>query len=170
MPKVVHVNGTSLLSVGPQGKAGGLTELGLSVDGVDIDFELFTDDVIADSGGPQVPVDVQDLGKIANITARLTIYDSDVLESLLALGADAANLEPAAGTLLLKNNRMRRVVIASPIEAVPWRFFFCHLVSPLSLPKLGTIRTMPAIKFRAIPGTGTANTMAKLPLYDHVSQ
>ena len=69
---------------------------------------------------------------------------------------------------MVKNNRCRRVVITSPIENQPWRFFYCHLVSPAELPKIGTIRTMPVVRFRAIPGTGTLNTMAKLPLYDRV--
>lgn len=170
MAKTIHVSGASLLRVGPQGRGGGgLVELGIPVDGVDLSFELFFDDVIADSGGPNVPVDVIDQGKLAYITARLSIYDADVLESLMALGAAAGNLEPAAGTLLIANNRMRRLVIDSPLDGRPWRFPFVHLVSPTEMPKLSTRQEIPIVRFRALPGTGTAGTMKNLPLFDHIA-
>src|SRR4051812_2785069 len=101
MAKVIHVNGPCLISVGPQGVAGGLTELALSSDGVDLSFDLFTEDVYADSGGPRVPVDVQDMGKLAYISFRGIVYDADVLEGLMRLGAAAGNVEPPTGRLLL---------------------------------------------------------------------
>lgn len=169
MAKAQHVNGPALISIGAGGTGGGLTELGLSEDGVDLEFELFFDDVIADSGGPHVPVDVQDFGKLAMISAKLVVYDSTVLEGLITLAAAAPAQEPEPGKLLLANGKLNRVVIASPDEANPWRFFYCHLVSPLALPKIGSRRTMPTCRFRALPGTGVANTMATLPLFDHVA-
>lgn len=168
MAESIHVNGPAHIQLGAGGTGGGLSDLGYAEDGVDIEFDLFDDDVICDTGGPNVPVDVQDMGKLAYIRFKLVLYDSTVLDTLFIRTAAAAAQEPPPGKLFGANSLYKRVVITSPDELVPYRFFYCHMIRPYSL-RRATKRSMPIINLRALPGTGTASTMATRPLYDNTA-
>jgi len=168
MATAIHVNGPAVISLGAGGTGGGLSTLGISEDGVDIEFTWHDDDVIADSGGPVVPVDVQDMGKLAYITAKLVVYDQTVLETLFLRGAADGEQEPSPGKLLVANSLMKRVVISSPDEGLAYRFLYSHLIGSTQF-RRGSKRTLPLLKWRALPGTGTTATMATLPLYDNTA-
>lgn len=169
MAKSIYVNGPCLLSFGAQGAAGGgaLTELGLTKGSVRLDLELYEDEVHGDAGAA-VEIDVQDLGKAATITAKLNVWDRAALETLIARTAADAPTEPSPGTLMLANSKMFRLVITSPLANLPYRFLYVRLMSPVAL-DLGTIRTEPDVRFRAIPGTGVQNSMVGLQLYDRTA-
>jgi hypothetical protein len=170
MAKRIVVNGPALISIGAQGTSGSLSELGYAEDGVDIEIEYGDEPVFADSGGTKVPVDFQTMGKMARISFGLTVYDSDVLDSILLHGATGPGLEPAPGLLLGANSKMFRVCIAGPLD-LPHRFFFCKLDGSVR-DKLGTKRRKPMVPILAIPGVGASGSilipqpMLGLPLYD----
>lgn len=167
MATAIHVNGPCTLSYGAGGTAGGLTEIGVTEDGIDVEIVPFVDPIMADSGGPHVPVEHQDFGKIAYIRGRLTIYDSAVLEALQAMNAADGLEEPVPGKLIGANSKYFRLVLSSPIAANPYRFFYCTWNGPLAF-KLGTRYTQPMVQFIAVPGILTGS-MATKELYDHTA-
>lgn len=170
MATSIHVNGPAVISVGSGGTGGGLSTLGIAENGVDIDIEFKEGDVHADSGGglEGVPVDVRDLGEIGYIKFKLTVYDQTVLDSLIIRTSAAAGQEPSPGKLFGANSKFKRIVILSPDEGLPYRFFYCHITGRLLLQR-GTKETQPDVNLRALPGTGTTATMATLPLYDNTA-
>ncbi len=163
-----HVNGPALISVGAQGTAGELYPVGYTDAGPQISIETFAEPIIADNGGPNIPVDYQQMGKIAKIQMALVVYDVDVFEAWFTnnQSGSIAGTIPELGTLLFANNDGFRIVIASPIDAIPWRFKYCKVDDVSQRP--GTKYTTYNVSITATPFI--YNSLPEdLPLFDHVA-
>lgn len=146
-----HVNGPALISVGAQGTAGGLYPVGYTDAGPQISIEFFVEPIIADNGGPNIPVDYQQMGKMAKINMALVVYDQTVFSDWLtnSQGGSAGGDIPELGNLIFANNGGFRLVIASPIDALPWRFFYCKVDDVSQRP--GTKYTTYNVAITAVP-------------------
>lgn len=168
MAIAIHVNGAAIIKVGPQGVTGTPDVLGITEAGPHIDIELHKEGVVADTGGPSIPVDYQKMGKSAKITFALPIYDIAILTDRILKNQAGTNEGqiPALGGLMFGNTAGFRLVITSPVEAVPWRFYYCSVDYARLRP--GTKYNIYDIGIDAIPYIGVATTAADAYLYDHV--
>lgn len=171
MATAVHVNGPATIQVGTAGEAaaGGLSTIGMTENGPRIEIEFYKEGVVADNAGPNIPVEWQMMGKTAKITFSLPIYDIATLTTWF-LGNQAGATEgsiPAIGTLMLAGGGGFRLVITSPIDAQPWRFFNCSIESIGLRP--GTKYNIYDISIDAIPYVYNAAASSGVKLYDHVA-
>lgn len=171
MATAVHVNGPALIKAGIQGPAGGGTPdlVGITENGPLIDIEFFKEPVIADTGGPNLPVDYQKMGKKAKITFSLPIYDLAVLTAKFLEnqkgGAAGEGKLPQIGELMFANTGGFRLIVSSPIDAQPWRFFYCTVDYCRLRP--GTKYNVYDVGIDAIAWIGTSTSALDTPLYDH---
>jgi hypothetical protein len=186
MSQAIHVNGPALLYTGYAmwdgthaniaGASGNLdspAQLGISEEGVDLSITYFDDPVIADTGGPNCPVDLQDMGVIAEIRARLVIYDLAKLTTLRQRGSgtagtfEAEGALPPIGTLIYANGFANRLIVIDQDETA-WRFWATKLRGASEI-KLGTKRKIWNLRWIAWAPIGVANTAAGAVLYDHTN-
>ena len=160
-----HVNGPAIIAIGAQGIAGGLQQLGISEDGVDIVPTMQDDPIMSDAGGARIPHDLQDMGEDAVISFRLVKYDLTVLKSLRARRGIGEGRQNQRGRVIFQNGLGFRITIASDDE--PWRFFSCTLRGA-QRSKVGTRRTAWDISCYAIPQEIQA-LGAGWWLYDHTN-
>lgn len=169
MALAIHVNGEARVYTGT-GNNGALQTLGVSVDGVEIEFKLATEDVIVDTFGPKVPLDVQYFLEEAEIRLELVWYDHSVLIKVLARIGPGSGTGPtanlaqntfgtmaAAGGLFLEQNAYTRLLVSSipasqgVTAAEPcWNFPTAWLNDSDTF-KVGTRRTSHRQTWRAIP-------------------
>lgn len=135
-----HVNGPALVLVGGQGLTGSLAALGLTEDGADITVRYYDAPIMTDAGGGSVPAELQDMGRDADISLRLPLYDDKVLRTILEKRAVLEGTDRAPGALIYQSGLGFRLVIDSPQED-PYRFLFC-CIRGASSTKLGTRRTL----------------------------
>jgi len=163
-----HVNGAAEVYVRENSGSGadGWQYLGLSTEGVNLEFIVHTEDVIVDSRGPTLPGDVQFFGEEARITLDLIYYDEEVLENVATrffngtFGTTPS--EPTnIGCLLIQGDKFfhLKIVKQTPCsmtddEGSPdgWVFNTVYLADSNSF-RLGTRRTVHSLTFRAIPDT-----------------
>lgn len=154
------------------------SDLGLTVDAVDIRVNFLHADVKADSYGPAVPVDKQWVYADAHIRTRLIHYDPDILElclreacaggenptgALTAGGFALAGLSMGGGGLpaernfpFIPNSGYHFVslnIIPSVIapNSLPWRFPAAYISQKPIIMPLGTQRSIVDIHWHAIP-------------------
>lgn len=165
----IHINGAALVKVGLQGtgQVDALQVVGITENGPQIEIDFLEEPVIADNAGPQLPADYQQMGKMARISFALPIYDLAVLTTwfLSNQSGSAEGRILAVGTLIFANNKGFRVVLSSPIEGQPWRFFWCKVNSCKIRP--GTKYNIYDVSLTAIPYIGAATASANKDLYDH---
>ena len=126
MSIAAHPNGYCLVKTGPGGTGGSLSVLGYTRDGVSLTLQAMTDGIIADNGGPQIPIDYQRFGVMGRLSLPMMVFDWDVVESLMMQHFGAAlGQEPIAGTVLALNALTFRVVLTSPLDGKVWRFRHC---------------------------------------------
>lgn len=140
--------------------------LGVSQDGVEIEFSPKFKPFMADTGGPDVPVTEQATGIDAMIRMDLVIYDEAVFAVLRRQpGQTSEGLMEAMGYMMAPTD-YRRLFIASPTEALPYNFPTARLArKPV---KLSTIRSVWRLEWYAFAYVGTALTSAGAVLYDRV--
>lgn len=174
MATAIHVNGPALIKVALQYALNGtpngdsLNLLGITENGPLMEIEYFKTGVIADTGGDDLPVEYQRKGKKAKITFALPIYDDAVLSTwILGNQKGTANegTEPQIGDLIFANNLGFRLVISSPIEAKPYRFYWCTVDFARMRP--GTKYKVWDIGVDAIAYIGNAQTAKDTVLYDN---
>jgi hypothetical protein len=169
-PLTIHVNGEARIRTGT-GTDGALETLGVSVDGVNIEFTMHSEDVIVDTFGPGVPFDVQYFLEQAFIHADMVWYAQDVLFSILGRTANTTagnvpgiqGIMGSAGWLFVQNNKAWRTLVMSIpantglTDEPCWNFPTSWLHATDSA-NYGTRRTVHRMTFRAIPlltsGTG----------------
>lgn len=163
-----HVNGPALISVGAQGTSGDLYPVGYTDAGPQISIEFFAEPIIADNGGPSIPVDYQEMGKMAKIQMALVVYDHDIFQSWFTnnQSGSTSGTIPELGNLIFANTDGLRVVIASPIDAVPWRFYYCKVDDVSQRP--GTKYTTYNVSLTAVPWIYNDLPEDKV-LWDHVA-
>jgi hypothetical protein len=171
MAFATRVNGPAIIRVGLQGtgQVDALSDVGITENGPNIEIEWLDEPVQADNAGPRLEADVQHMGKRARIRFALPIYDLTVLTTWI-LSHAAGNAEGnmlAAGTLIFASGRGFRLILSSPTDAQPWRFFFVRVVSAGLRP--GTKYNIYDVVCEAIPYVGVAATSANTPFYDHTN-
>lgn len=155
------------------GDEGDLEALGLSVDGVRIDFDMKTREVMVDSFGPSTPFDVQYMLMTATIHCDLVWYDIDVLEAWLTnVPLDGASPTPgtfaAAGSLYIANSYAARLLIKSTPAGTGltaaehcWNFPNAFLIDSQE-GNFGTVNTVWRLTFRAIAAGASVSQGAVL--------
>lgn len=153
-----HVNGTALIYTGT-GSGGGLEQLGISVDGVEIEEVSFTEFVHTDATGPYVPADIQEFGYLVMIRYELVAYDREVLWRVRRRSNEPdLGLMPSMGRLIGQYGHLKRLHIASPDEGAPHNYPFTFL-SGARRCRLGTKRKSWLLEHTAIPNIG-ANALS----------
>jgi hypothetical protein len=152
------VNGSAVVSVGT-GAAGALETLGYTDQGVDIDIQELTEDILTDVSG-RSPQDVQLMGMTARIIVNLIAMDRTVFAKITGRGdRSTVGQTSTPGTILGANNYLFRVGIASPLDT-PWSFPTC-LVRPGYGTRLATKVHPFRIEFFAIPYLSYTTTSGK---------
>ncbi len=137
-----------------------LAQLGLTVDAITVGLEFTQEAVDVDAWKE---TDVQTFLYAANISMNMIHFDEAVLEECVRLSAGSATVFGATsrmGTLLgggaarfVPPNNYIGLNIASPVAALPWRFFYARLTTnPISYP-LGTRKSVVSLNWRAIAYT-----------------
>ena len=184
MARNLYLNGESLVSV--KGMAGtaiaNLSQLGLTDPSpIPVSFNFHIDPVLANAWG-KVPFNTQWMGATAQITMSLVHFDNDVLNACIqesmggggAVGqmARAGTVMGASATRFAAGNHFIGLNIYSPVQNIPWRFYWAYLSeSPMTFP-LGVERSIVQLTWTAIPftldpwnnGQGATNAV----LFDHV--
>src|SRR3989442_12024508 len=120
MALTINVNGEAKLQVKLGTNA--LTNLGVTVDGVEIELREYTEPVFTDTNGPDVPFDEQQFLEDALIRAQLVFYDDTVLGTLRSRASGTDGLVGAAGTLWGAGAGYFRLLILSPTGGLPYNF------------------------------------------------
>lgn len=155
-----HVNGPASVFIDG-------AELGISTDGVTVEFTPKMLDVLTDidGGSAGIPTDVQAMNGEAKVTLDLIYYDETVLETVLA-GISGATLGTtyAAGTLLFTQGKGFQVTVnCTPAGGVTgsercYTFPNAYLVRASG--KMGTKASVWAMEFRALPGIPSGDSSA----------
>lgn len=192
MARSFFVNGETLVQV--KGRVdspiASITQLGLADAPIRITLDYRHKDAQVDAWGGEVPPDTQFMLAEARISMTLIHFDFAVLQTCLQLsmaGAPAEGQMARAGqfmgngqaqfaaavqpTGLLAGNNYISLNLSSPVQGIPWRFFFSYLSSPPMEFPLGTEKSVVALNWRAIPYTidpynGGLGAYGA-PLYDH---
>ncbi len=165
MSRDFYVNGESMVFVKGQAGTGiaTLQQLGLCDSPIRITLNTRYLDIITDSWGPQLPVDVQYFLSDALIQMTLVHFDPTILAVCInesQASVPFVGFVGRAGTRM-GNNRARFAVgnsfiglnIASPVQGTPWRFYYAYLVGPPFTWPLGTERSLVTLNWRAIAYT-----------------
>ena len=110
------VPGAAEIYVGT-GNAEALEYLGSTQGGVTITYRRGQEPVIADKGGPTVPVDMQQMGIEAFVRAKLALFNWSILVKVipdLLAGTFGAIAAQQVGTPLLLSNKTMRLLIYWP--------------------------------------------------------
>lgn len=168
--KKYHVNGPSLISVGPGGfpVAGALSALGITQEGADVTIRFYDRPIPIDTGGVNLPGDLQEMGKDAVINLSLPVYDEGVLEFYYRqCQLENGGNEPEIGKLVGLNGGSTRLVIQSSMD-IPWRFFHTRVRGDMST-KLGTRNTVWNLSIYAWALIGVQDSALGTPLYDNTA-
>lgn len=162
-----HPNGECLVRVGLGGTAGSLSDLGYTRDGVRWSIRAETDGVLADNGGPVIPIDYQRFGVTARLSLPLMVYDQAVLNAmLLNQFGGVLGVEPQAGTMVALNGLTNRIVLLSPLDGLVWRFRHCIWMNS---DKVLSTRAEPfTMDITCFPFAGVDPLSGKI-LYDNVN-
>lgn len=167
MAQGIFVAGPVLVKV--QMVGGVLEQLGISEDGVEPEIRIYRMPVKADTGGPNLPVEMQDMGSDAIIRMTLPISDKDVLAKVMRHAGQAQpGTQPAIGRLIYSNNNYFRLLLecAVPGTSDPINFPVCILNGAPVRVKYGTKYTVWRMEFYAFAPIYTQNSAAAVKLYD----
>lgn len=161
-----HPNGRCLVRVGLGGTAGPLYDLGYTRDGVRMNLQQITAEVMSDNAG-LIPADIQRFGVVANLSMPMQYFDWDVMDDVFSTAFGAAlGAEPEPGQLIAFGGLTRRFVLTSVLDGVPWRFFHCIWKDA---GKLLAARCDPlTINVYAWPAP-QGNPLSVSSIYDHVN-
>jgi hypothetical protein len=167
----LHVNGPAEIQIDA---GGGLEQLGFSVDGVSISFNMLQEDVFVDCYGPKMPYDVQYFLQSINVKCDLILHDNDVLNEILAGIADPtgnAGIVGAAGDLYIQNVHYHRLLIKSIpdntglTDVEPCHNFPVAMLTDVATGNFGTRRTQYALTWLVLLPQQTTSIGAVL--YDN---
>ena len=147
--------------------------LGVSTDGVGLEFIHYVDPIHDDRAGPNVSSDEQRFGTEARITADIISYDEAVRSELFAI-ADNGTLstegtEGYAGILFGLGNYYYTLIIQEPSGSSPtseslWNFQNVRLLDAAAV-KVGTVRNVWRCVWKAVNYLGTNLTLNTSVLY-----
>jgi hypothetical protein len=162
MSATIHVNGEASIWTGT-GAASALEELGVSVDGVEIDIETVKKPVIIDTYGEN-EYDFQYFGQRATVKVTLVVFDQTVLNKLLntLVGTTAGTFSPAGSLIVAGGFSTRLLVKSTPAGAGVTGSEPCHNFPQVFLDtnasKFSTETTKPVLVFRAMPSQQLSST------------
>lgn len=168
--RLYHVNGPSICKVGPGGfpTTGALSDLGITEDGADVTIRFYDRPIPVDTGGVNLPGDLQEMGKDAVINIRLPLYDEGVLAYYYRQNQlEDPGKEPEIGKLVGLSGDSTRLVILSSMD-IPYRFFHTRIRGDLST-KLGTKNTVWNLSIYAWALIGVQDSALGTPLYDNTA-
>jgi len=161
-----HINGPADLSTGT-GSAGALETLGYTgqQQGVDVEVQEVTEEILTDIFGGRVPNDLLYYGEIATIRVPLIASDRTVLKKVLSRGdRTTAGLLSTPALVLGAGGYLYRVAVASPADE-PWNFAACYLRPGYNV-KLRAGPEPFVLTFLALPFAASTVTNGKdVPLY-----
>lgn len=174
MANMLRVNGRADVYIGNQNVIPGYL-LGWSVDGVELAFNSYTEQVFTDNKGPNIPEDIQNFGEDARITIDLVKYDLSVLNTIIPrLHGGTVGVQPnynltAAttdyGTLMVQCQHFFSLGVARTTGKTcqndgegGWMFPYCYLMDEHSF-KVGTKVTRHRLVVRAIPSDAGLYTL-----------
>lgn len=167
MAASIHVNGPALIRLGSQGTGGALSDVGYSDGGVDIAIEYNKEAVMADNAGTAIPADLQKMGKSASISFSLVVYDDAVFRASLVKDGAVEGQNDVTGRLIFQNSEGFRLVIASPIDGVPWRFPYCSVDFCRS--RQSSKYSIWNVGVSAIPYVANGASLSGTVLFDHTN-
>lgn len=150
---------------------GALEVLGISVDGIRVSEQQFDKAILTDLGGPDTPVDFQDMGSMHIIRARFSCLSQTTLDKMKRrrIGqADGANPGDALrrGAPMAATGRTFRMVLSSP--ARPRRYHHVITRGPIDW-NHGTEHGIYSFEWLAFsPQIVTSGSITLAPLYDSV--
>jgi hypothetical protein len=176
MPSFLRVNGYATIGVAAANTStiNGFSELGWTVDGVEIAETHYAEDVYTDRLGGHIPEDIQNFGSEARITLDLIKYDLDILRDIITREYQGTvgvtpNEASLAGDLMVACNKLCSIYIkrqyggtngdcknpgafgtSSGTPEGNWAFPQCYVVDERSY-KVGTKVTRHRLVLRAIP-------------------
>lgn len=166
----IHVNGPAVIWARKPGGAaivGNLEQVGVTLDGCDIEITSYDKEVHSDAGGPRVPIDLLEMGMDANVRFRLSVYDQTLLSKYFRTLSDESaegNL-PSIGKPIGQTGKAIGLVIASAYDE-PWRFYCCRVRARRT--KVSSEETVYDCQAYAWALVGSQNAGNGVPLYDHV--
>ena len=165
MGVLYQVNGPFVVYVsGGKTSSGAKLALGISRGPGRITVNHFDNPIMADNGGNRVPVDIQNMGKDANIRVSLSQVDPDVLDLLSVRGgADTPGALGTIGKPMAANGETFRVHIPSAYR--PWTFWNC-ILRPRN-DALGSEFSIIDLDFYAFAAIGSTVDPAKTKLFTH---
>jgi hypothetical protein len=166
MARAIHVNGECAVRTGT-GAANALEDLGVTVDGADIDVMDHTVPIHTDTnGGPQgPPFDELYLPQDAEVTMQLVFFDEAVLAKIRFRVQGTDGLMGPAGKLWGGASNYFRLLLTSPIDTTPHNFPSARLTKSFSA-KLGNRQTIWNLTFYCLAYTGSAGSTAGNTLYN----
>jgi hypothetical protein len=159
-----QVNGPAVVWVAGGAVGSARVPLGICRDVVHIRINHHDNPINASTGGPQLPVDVQEMGKDANIRCSLSEFDPAVLDKLEVSGdaPDVGSL-PSIGMPLAAAGKTFQLAIPSNYK--PWTFYTCKL-RPRD-DAVGTVYSVIDLEFYAWANIGGALNAKGAKLFAH---
>jgi len=156
-----RVHGPVVLSVGT-GANNALQDIGVSESGAQLRVTYHTRPVYSDVGGPETPVELQDMGQSAKISMDLCSWNETYLQQLY-IRAGGANGQAATygdvtprGRFIGTDGKLFCVTLIPQLQTAStywedgWHFYYCHLEGAKEI-KVGTVQTGLRLSFMAIP-------------------
>lgn len=126
MATAIHVPGPATVKI-DAGQGAGLETLGLCVEGVDIDEEVYLEDIQGDANGGSngPPIEIAYFGEIARVRTELNKFDSAVAAKIdTRLPSKTAGAIGTVGTLLLANAEYFRLLIVPTSTSYARNYLF----------------------------------------------
>lgn len=166
-PAIVYVGAGYDARSGSGQSPGAMTNLGISSDGVELDWQYFYRPIMADTGGPDVPVTQQQTGMLCRISFDLVLYDEAVLAPIRQRPSAASEGVLESIGRIMAATDFTRLFIDSPTDSLPWNFPTVLLDGdPV---KVGTMKNVWRMSFAAFPYIGVALAATGAVLYNRVT-
>lgn len=157
-----RVHGPAVITVGTATN-NAIEDLGVAENGCNIQITQHLRPIYSDVGGPETPVDVQDMGQTGKISVDLTAWNEEVLQKLY-LRAGGANGQAATfgdvtprGRFIGTDGKLFCLTLIPQLQTANtywedgWHFYYCHLDAPPAAIRVGTVITAHRLLFSAIP-------------------
>lgn len=157
-----RVHGPAVVLVGT-GSNNALETLGVTLDGASIRLTHHRRDVHNDVGGPDAPVDRQDMGSTARISVTLVDILEDTLRKLEYRSREGNGQAPTFGDITPRGRLVGADGKTFRVQFVPqlqtantywedgWHFYYCDMDQEPVENRIGTVVTNVRLSFFAFP-------------------
>lgn len=165
-----HVFGPAVILTGT-GSGSSLETLGYTVDGVEIQFEYFTEPIYNDVYGPKMPHEMQHMLMDVKVVCDLIYYDRAVLDKIIT-GVPGAGITTGllhkAGDLVIANSLYCRLLIRSTPQGTGLSGAETCYNFPIAFPietddyKAGVVRSTHKLKWQVMAAQGASASVNQL--------